>query len=191
MKTLAIIPARKGSKRFPKKNIRVLSGKPLVAWTIGAALCCRILDKIVVTTDALKVKEIAKNLNVHIIDRPKELCTDVATSESAAIHAMKLHPEYDVCVFLQTGAPLMNERDIEEAFKYFVDNDFPAVVSVNANYEANGAIYIIKRSVLFKEKSFWVEGMGLYRMPNIKSIDIDYRHQFYIAEAVINKRICE
>jgi len=76
MKMIAIIPARGGSKGIPRKNIKLLSGKPLIAYVIGAAMSSRYIDDVVVSTDDEEIAEIAKIYGANVIPRPQQLAED-------------------------------------------------------------------------------------------------------------------
>lgn len=88
LQLLIIIPARGGSKAIPKKNIALLGGKPLLAWTIEAARAAGNCGRIVVSTDAADIAAIARRYGVEVIDRPAELSGDTASTESALLHAL-------------------------------------------------------------------------------------------------------
>ena len=128
---LAIIPARGGSKRLPRKNVLNLAGKPLIAWTIDAALNSRYLDQIVVTSDDDEILSVAKQESVQLIKRPSELATDTATTIDAVAHAIEVQPtSYDYCVLLQPTSPLRNTKHIDEAIELLIEKNADAVVSV-------------------------------------------------------------
>lgn len=130
-KVLAIIPARGGSKRLPNKNILPLAGKPLIAWTIEASLESAFIDKVIVSTDSLKIKEIALQYGAEIpFLRPSELATDTADSISVVKHTLDyFNGEFDYVVLLQPTSPLRTKDDIDNAFKMLKGN-VKSVVSV-------------------------------------------------------------
>lgn len=116
--TIAIIPARGGSKGIPGKNIAPVAGRPLIACTIEAARRARCISRVFVTTDDAKIAAVAKQYGAEIIDRPAELSDDAASSESALIHALETIrqrgetlPEF--FVFLQCTSPLTVPEDID------------------------------------------------------------------------------
>ena len=81
-KILSIIPARSGSKGFPKKNIVNLLGKPLIAWTIEASLSSRLITKTIVSSDSEEILELSKTFGAYTLKRPKHISEDSSTSES-------------------------------------------------------------------------------------------------------------
>lgn len=132
-KTLAIIPARGGSKGLPGKNIKNLCGKPLLAWTIDQALKSNTIDKVLVTSDSEEIIECAKNFGAEApFKRPEHLSTDAAPSIDAIEHAINfLNEEYDVVALLEPTSPLRNEEDLDNALRGLIDNwdDYDAVIS--------------------------------------------------------------
>ncbi|MCW8896093.1 MAG: acylneuraminate cytidylyltransferase family protein [Sulfurimonas sp.] len=127
---LAIIPARGGSKRLPRKNILDLAGKPLIAWTIDAGLKSKFIDKVVVTSDNDEILNIATKFGAQIIKRPYELATDKATSFDAVEHTINSFDDYDYIVLLQPTSPLRNEVHIDEAIKLLETKKADAIVSI-------------------------------------------------------------
>ena len=127
---LAIIPARGGSKRLPRKNILELAEKPLIAWTIEAAIKSNIIDKIIVTSDDDEILNISKEYGSEIIKRPKYLSSDTATSFDAIKHTIENTEEYDYIILLQPTSPLRTEKHIIEAIELLEDKNAKAVVSV-------------------------------------------------------------
>ena len=134
-KILAIIPARGGSKGLPRKNIKLLSGKPLIAWTIEQAKKSSYLDKIVVSTDDKEIADISKKYGAEVpFSRPKELATDDAKSIDAIFHALEWLRQnrevYDIVVMLQPTSPLREAEDIDKAIELLMSKDAEGVVSV-------------------------------------------------------------
>lgn len=128
---LAIIPARGGSKRLPRKNIINLCGKPLIQWSIDAAIKSKYIDKVVVTTDDSEILDIVKNSAVEIIKRPSELATDTSTTFDAVQHTLeKIQEKYDFIVLLQPTSPLREYKHIDEAIELLYQKNADAVVSV-------------------------------------------------------------
>ena len=134
-KLLAIIPARGASKRLPRKNILDLSGKPLIAWTIEAALGSKYIDRVVVSTDDQEIANIAKKYGADIpFIRPSELATDQTTSVDVVLHLLnqleKIEDKYDYVILLQPTSPLRTAKNIEEAIKLLRTKNSDAVISV-------------------------------------------------------------
>lgn len=133
---LAIIPARGGSKRLPRKNILKLAGKPLIAWTIEAALNVKYFDEIIVSTDDKKIAEISRNYGAIIpFLRPAHLATDTIKTVDVVVSVINYYKEkqnrvFDCIVVLQPTSPLRDTEDIENAIELFMREKANAVISV-------------------------------------------------------------
>ena len=124
-KVLLFIPARGGSKRIPKKNIIPLAGKPLIAWTIDAALEIENAD-VFVSTDCPEIAEVAKKSGAWVpFLRSDEFATDTASGYQALEEALdwlsEQDKEYDVVCYLQPTSPLRNAEDIQGALNKLVE----------------------------------------------------------------------
>ena len=137
MKALVIIPARSGSRGIPGKNIKLLGDKPLIQYSIDAALKVFNKEDILVSTDSKEIKVIAENcgLNVPFL-RPDELATDFSSSQDVILHAIDYTQQrgqnYDSVVLLQPTSPFRNAQHIEEAIKLY-DKRLEMVVSVKVS----------------------------------------------------------
>ena len=135
-KILAVTLARGGSKGVPQKNIRNLSGKPLINYTIHEAKKSSYIDKYIVSTDCPEIAKVAKKENACIpFIRPQEFSGDSATSASALIHAVQFlmdHGEkYDYIVELMATNPLKNVEDIDGCIETAVLNNHDSCVAVH------------------------------------------------------------
>ena len=131
----ALIPARGGSKSIPRKNIVPVGGKPLIAWTIAAALGSTLLDRIYVSTDDDEIAQVAREYGAEVpFMRPAELASDEAGSLGVALHAldwMGAHGgEPDYLLLLQPTSPLRTTGDIENAVRLAEERDASAVLGV-------------------------------------------------------------
>ncbi len=133
-KIIAIIPARGGSKGLPGKHIIDLAGKPLIAWTIEASLQSKYITKTVVSSDDKEILKISERYGVATVQRPVELASDTATSESVAKHTIDLlsakNETFDVLVLLQPTSPLRTSNDIDNALGVMLDTHATAIISV-------------------------------------------------------------
>ena len=133
--TIAIIPARGGSKGIPRKNVRMLAGKPLLAWTVETAQAAGQIDRIVVSTDDEEIGTVARRYGAEVVWRPAALATDEASSESALLHALQFLEEEegyqpDAICFLQCTSPLTTAADIEGTMALVVDDGFDSAVTM-------------------------------------------------------------
>jgi CMP-N,N'-diacetyllegionaminic acid synthase len=135
MKVLGIIPARGGSKGVPGKNIRPLNGKPLIVYTIEAALASRLTD-VIVSTDDDAIANVAREAGANVpFRRPAELSGDSARSIPVAQHALKFMEEvnntvYDAIMLLQPTAPFRTVEDINRALDILEATGADSVISV-------------------------------------------------------------
>ncbi|CAA6826974.1 MAG: N-Acetylneuraminate cytidylyltransferase (EC [uncultured Sulfurovum sp.] len=127
---LAIIPARGGSKRLPRKNILDLAGKPLIGWSIEAGLQSKYIDKVIVTSDHDEILDIADDFGSETIKRPDALASDTATSFDAIKHTIENMDRYDYVVLLQPTSPLRTAEHIDTAIELLERKKADAVVSV-------------------------------------------------------------
>lgn len=130
-KVLALITARGGSKGLPRKNVLLAGGRPLVAWTVQAALKAEAVDRVILSSEDDEIIAVASAAGCEVpFRRPPELANDQASSMDVVIHALSELPGYDYVVLLQPTSPLRTSCDIDAAFRSMLDNDAPACVSV-------------------------------------------------------------
>ncbi len=137
-KTIAVIPARSGSKGLPGKNLKLLLGKPLICWTIEAALDSKMIDLVMVSTDSKEIANISKEYGADVpFLRPKHLATDSATSFSVVEHALNfyandLNMKFDCVALLEPTSPIRKINDIDNMIEKLYSNikDSDAIVSL-------------------------------------------------------------
>ena len=135
-KIIVLIPARGGSKGIPKKNIKKFMGSPLIVHTINYALSCHRISDVYVTTDNLEISEISKNAGAKIIDRPSNISTDTATTESAIEHALsQINIKPDIIVLLQPTSPLRPEGSLEKGIKKFINEGYDSLLSISPTHK--------------------------------------------------------
>lgn len=114
MTTLALIPARGGSKGIPRKNIRPFCGKPLLQWSIDAALASACVDQVLVSTDDPEIAQVAMACGAEVpFLRPAELASDTAPGIAPVLHALEQLPQVSDVLLLQPTSPLRTTADIE------------------------------------------------------------------------------
>ncbi len=129
---LGIIPARAGSRGIPHKNTILVAGKPLIQWTIEAALASTSIDRVVVTTDDPDVARIAAGLGVDIVDRPASLAGDAVTAAEVIAHVLSTGVTEEIVVYLQPTSPLRDPADIDACVALLDAAPADGVVSVTA-----------------------------------------------------------
>jgi len=126
-KTIAIIPARGGSKRIPQKNIIDFMGMPMIVWTIKAALDSGIFDRVILSTDSEEIAAVGRKYGLEVPFLREEKNDDISPVSEATIIALKQAEEYykesyDIVVQLMANAPLRKAIDIKRHYKAFIDN---------------------------------------------------------------------
>ncbi len=220
---IALIPARGGSKRVPRKNIKLLDGKPLIYYTISEALRSKYLSKVYVSTEDKEIAKVSSEFGADTIDRPKSLARDETPGVSVARHAVDYIEEKGmkikaICI-LQPTSPFRKSDHIDEAIRLFVSKDYDSVIGVKKVrehpywsfvekndflvpfveegfridrsqdlpdiYFVNGAIYVVKRDVIKKEKSVFGKRIGPLIMDDLSSFDIDTNFEFWLADLIM------
>lgn len=134
-RVLAVVPARGGSKRLPRKNVLSFHGRPLVAWSVRAALDCALIDKVLVSTDDPEVRDVALAEGAECpFLRPAALSSDTATTADVILHALDYYEQhgevFDIVMVLQPTSPLRTAAHVEQALALFVEREAHGVVSV-------------------------------------------------------------
>lgn len=206
-RALGLIPARAGSERLKGKNIRPFAGRPLIDWTLDAALGSGLLESVVVTTDDPAVAALASARRVEVIDRPAELAGSEASIYDAIAHAFGVvGHDWDYLVLLQPTSPLRTAADIDGALTLCHARSAPAVLGVSPLQKppafhrrvtdgvigpagdlddlavVNGAIYVGRPDRLLTERRFDVPGALAWSMPVERGWDIDTAAEFAAAE---------
>ena len=135
MKILAIIPARGGSKGVPGKNIKLLNGKPLLAYTSEIALQSKYLREVIVSTEDEQIIEVAKNLGIGVpFVRPLELAQDNTPTIDVIIHALQWYENqnvlFDAICLLQVTSPFRTVDFLDNAIETFIEKGTDSLVSV-------------------------------------------------------------
>ncbi len=133
--TIAIIPARGGSKGIPRKNVRFLHGKPLISYTIETALKCRLIDKVIVSTDDEEIGHAAEVTGCVAVTRPVHLAADDVPLDPVIHHAISTIEEqektrYDVVITMQPTSPLLSFRSVDRALERFFGSSADTLISV-------------------------------------------------------------
>lgn len=170
MNILCIIPARGGSKRLKDKNIIPFFGKPIIAYTIEAALRSRLVDKIVISTDDEKIAMVAMKYDVQVVKRPKQYSTDTAPIEQALRHVvwfLKGEEGYlaDIVVWLQANIPIRKKGQIDEVLREMIRKDADSAVTV---YPASQYPQWMKRMDRKGLLSPFLKNMKTYRAQDVE-----------------------
>jgi len=223
---LGIITARGGSKSIPRKNVKLVAGKPLIAWTIQAALDCHSINRVIVSTDDNEIEQVSRNWGAEVpFLRPAELAQDTSPHIDVIIHAaewLATHEKYcpDYIVLLQPTSPLRSAEDIDAAVTLAIHKKADCVISVSESpahpylnkriteegrlvdfvdtpkgylprqsfppaYFVNGAIYLARRDVLLRERTWYTDRNYPYMMSPEHSLDVDTPWDLYLVDLVL------
>ena len=201
-----LILARGGSKRLKNKNIKKFFGKPLLHWTIVQAFRVAKKNKVILSTEDNKIKVLAKKYkNLIVSNRPKYLSKDTTTSIEVIRNIIKKFKLNGIIILLQPTSPLRKDIDIFKAINELSSgaqavmsqsllNYNSSQITYNTNtfspinnkklkvYYPNGAVFGSTIKWLMKNETFYNKNVRTYEMPVERSIDIDYKYQFNIAE---------
>lgn len=204
---LGIIPARGGSKGIPRKNIKDIAGKPLIAWTIEAAKASKKLDRFVVSTEDTEIAAISKRYGAEVIDRPIELATDEATTLSVLQHVLS-KIEAEAVVILQPTSPIRDKGIIDMCIRRFEDKKADNLATgfickfmeygtytqrrqdLKGFFYDDGNVYVVKSDLIKNSK---LVGRKAERVEATReqNVEIDDDFDFWLAEEILLKRIRE
>ena len=160
MKVLAVIPARGGSKSIRKKNITNLGGKPLIDYTIQAALNSKNINKIVVSTEDQEIKSFSKSRNVEVIDRPYSLANDNTLTLDVIKHLIfdnNFQNKFDLVMTLQPTSPFRKTIHIDESIDLMRENpsadSLVSCIKLPHNYNPQSLMKLDKNGYLYEIKS--------------------------------------
>ncbi len=200
-----MIPARGGSKGIPRKNLRPMLGKPLVVWSIEAALASALLDRVVVSTEDAEIAGVAEKAGAEVLQRPSELASDSATTVSVLQHILETI-DAEAVVLLQPTSPIREDGLIDRAIQRFHDSNCDTLATgymshhfgwdsntenvprqkLEGYFHDDGNVYVFKPEVLRAGK--WT-GDRLERMavPEMYSLEIDSIVDFWATEGILSK----
>ena len=179
-RVIGIIPARGGSKRVPRKNLKTYRGKSLIAWAVEAAKGSRYLDDFCVSSEDQEILKHANNLGVAAVARPSWLATDHAMNEGVLVHMLYKWQWADWVVLLQPTSPQRVAVDIDEAIERAQMGN--GCVTFNHHGQRNGAVYVARSTDLISRITYARETLDQFLiMPNERSLDIDYDADLHAA----------
>jgi CMP-N-acetylneuraminic acid synthetase len=213
---IIVIPARKKSKRFPGKNMKLFSGIPLIAHSILYAKQSN-LGRIVVSSDDKQVEQICKDYNVEFQNRPAELASDFSPTVDTLKHVLQsVDNDFDNVILLQPTNPLRPKNLLREAYAAFNQNKSDSLMSVSRNhqklgkivnnqfvpfnyimgqrsqdleplYYENGLLYITKASLILKDIVLGPNNLPYLVDHPYASVDIDTIDDLKYAEFILNQ----
>jgi CMP-N,N'-diacetyllegionaminic acid synthase len=203
---LGVTPARGGSKGVPRKNLRLVGGRPLIAWTIEAALAARQLDRYVVSTEDDEIAVVARRCGAEVLMRPAALATDDVDTLTVLQHVLT-DVTADTLVLLQATSPVRDldlvDRCIVRFLREGADSLATGFVCTQTEYGKNalrrqdiegffcddGNVYVMRADLVRAGDRYGarIERVVLDRDQNI---DIDDEFDLWLAERVLEKRGC-
>lgn len=219
MKTIAIIPARGGSKRLPQKNIKLLGGMPLLVHSILYAQQHDFIDAVYVSTDDTNIKKTALIHGAQVVERPKALSGDFEPTVSAIQHVLRSIDEpVENVVLLQPTNPLRPENLLQEAFENYGKGNYDSLFTVSKNHQKlgriiknqflpfnyeigqrsqdleplyfeNGLLYITKAKAIFENKIITEKAFPFVVNHIFGNVDIDTQEDLEYAEYLYHKLI--
>tara|TARA_B100000902_G_scaffold388784_1_gene434972 strand:- start:766 stop:1332 length:567 start_codon:yes stop_codon:yes gene_type:complete len=175
MKITAIIPARGGSKRLPRKNIFPIWGKPLLAWSIRAAKESKLITDVWVTTEDKEIASIAAREGASIHRRDPILSKDhvykMEAIRSAVAYIEDNGGESNIYISLQANSPEITSEILDDAIKVFVDNDRNELISVSPNLMQNAAFRIMRRGYVFQRDLSTKCGVYVCDIHDVHTVD--------------------
>lgn len=180
MSNIAIIPARGQSRRIPNKNRRDFHGKPILAYSIGAARSSHLFSRIVVSTEDAEIAEVARRYDAEVLDRPPELAEinalDCGTQEVTrhALEALGVEDGYACCLY--PCSPMLTATDLRWAFQCVQDTGRQSFVYIPGWYYFGRVEWFLERRSFDLALSVWVHP--------IRYVDIDTPEDFTRAEAM-------
>jgi CMP-N,N'-diacetyllegionaminic acid synthase len=207
---LGLIPARGGSKGVPRKNIRMIAGKPLIAWTIEAALQSQKMDRVVVSTEDDEIAQIAHEWGAEVLKRPDELATDTASSLSVWQHALLVIPA-TIFVNLYPTSPIRDGGLIDNVIAQFLEirptclatgfickylpfgdtddglGDIYGRQQIEGFFYDDGNMYVVDAQIILNGQQYGTR-LAHYYTNRECNIEIDEEFDFWLAEQVLLKR---
>lgn len=201
---LGVTPARGGSKGIPRKNIREICGRPLLAWTVEAAHGSRLLDRYVVSTEDPEIAGVARALGVEVVDRPPALAADETLTVPVLQHVLEAIPA-DVVVLLQTTSPIRDAGLIDECIRRFQQSGADSLATgfvckavglgapprrrqdVAGFFVDDGNIYVTRADVI-RAGSLYGNNVEKVVIDRFQNIEIDDDFDLWVAEQALMRR---
>ena len=195
-KRVAFIPARKGSKRLPEKNTKLLHGKPMIEYTIEAAMGCKFLHEIVICTNDTNIMNLCQKYytdsRVVIYIEPEELAQDNSKLHDVVKDTFKDYDKETVIIYLQPTSPLRTTGDINRAFALYLETNNNGIIPGYWNpfekvITLNGAVFIMTLGEIIENNAVMVENPTVYIFPRERCVDVDTLDEFKEVERLMQR----
>lgn len=173
----AVIPARGGSKRLPRKNIAIVWGKPMLYWAIRACEHAKYIDETYVSTEDDEVAGVASMHGVNLIRRPAQLADDLVFKQDVIVHAAESFstPKPEIVVSLQANSPEICASDIDAAIEKLVTYDRSEIFSVDPNLIQNAAFRVMRYEYVFQKSISTRSGVFVTNYTDVHTAqDLEY-----------------
>ena len=198
---MGITPARGGSKAIPGKNIKMIAGKPLIAWTIEAAKRSSLINRYIVSTEDAEIADVASSYGAEVLNRPPELAGDDVPTVEVLRHATLSVP-CDVVVLLQATSPIRRDGLIDECIREFLNNGYDSLATgslckcteygtnalprqdVKGFFCDDGNVYCI-RADLVRNGDRHGKKIGRKVLSRRENVEIDDEFDFWVAERML------
>ena len=186
---------------MPRKNLRLLCGKPLIAWTIEAARASKLLDRCVVSTEDAEIAAVARKYGAAVLDRPAELASDDASTLAVLQHALQFC-EAQAMVVLQPTSPIRSPGLIDRCIERFLASDADSLATgfcckyveyakndlrrqdINGFFYDDGNVYVIRADLLRQGDRYGTK-IEHFTTSRSENIDIDEEFDLWLAEKVL------
>ena len=201
---LGVTPARGGSKEIPKKNIKEIAGKPLIAWTIEAARESELLTRYVVSTEDEGIADIARHYGAEVLDRPAALAADDVVTIDVLKHVANSIP-CDIIVVLQATSPVRRPQLIDECIEEFIDKGYDSLATgficnckeygknearrqdIKGCFYDDGNVYAIKADLVRKGDRYGKK-IGRKIISRWENVDIDNEFDLWVADKILSEK---
>jgi len=198
---LGVIPARGGSKGIVRKNIKMIAGRPLIAWTIEAARESALLDRVVLSTEDPEIADVGTREGVEVLWRPPELATDEATTLSVLQHVVDAIP-CGAVVVLQPTSPVRSTGLIDSCIREFFRGNYDSLATgfickyreygtqslrrqeIEGFFYDDGNVYVIQAD-LIKQGDRYGKRIGRKVITRRENVEIDDEFDFWVAEKLL------
>ena len=203
MKYLGLIPARGGSKGVPRKNIKMICGHPLIAWTIRAARDSRLLDQVLVSTEDEEIAEVSRAYGAEVLRRPPELAADDTISRDVIAHALK-ETGAGHSVLLQATSPVRSPGLLDRVIGAFESGRWDSMATgfeqllypphgvehrrqdIKSVFVNDGSVIVSTRETVLGQSLFGKRA-GTIVTSREENVDIDDEFDFWLAEKVLER----
>lgn len=207
MKFLGIIPARGGSKGVPRKNIKMICGHPLIAWTIQAARASKLLDRVIVSTEDEEIADISRQYGAEVLARPQELARDTTISRDVIAHALR-ETGARHSVLLQATSPVRSEGLIDRVITEFNGSEWDSMATgashplypphgvehrrqdIQYVFVNDGSVIVSTAETVFAGSLFGKRA-GTLITSREENVDIDDEFDFWLAEKTLERVLAQ